>query len=195
MADLALNLGERFAYGDYSRWPEGERWELIDGQAWAMSPSPLTSHQELSRRLERAIDGFLVDKPCHMFHAPFDVLFPESDEPDDEVATVVQPDILVICDKSKITKAGARGAPDFIAEILSPRTAKKDFGPKFELYQRHGVREYWIVDPDAKAIHAWDVGEDRAYGKERLYEGSGHVASTALEGFEVNAGELFADLD
>ena len=120
---------------------------------------------------------------------------PESDESDDDVETVVQPDIVVYCDRSKLTKAGARGAPDFVAEILSPSTAKKDLNEKYRLYEKHGVREYWVVDPDARAIHAWKLKERGRFGQESLYAEGEAVASTVLEGFVIESKELFAELE
>jgi Uma2 family endonuclease len=193
VADAAINRSGRFTYGDYRKWDDGERWELIEGRAWCMSPAPRTRHQELLLFLARKVGDFLERKPCKAFIAPFDVLFPDEEESDDEVDTVVQPDIAVFFDMSKITDAGARGAPDFIIEILSPSTAKKDLGDKFALYERHGVREYWVVDPDARVVHAWSLGEDGKYGRESLRAKGETVASTTIEGFAVDSGELFAE--
>ncbi len=130
----------RFTYRNYRTWPDSERWELIDGQAWAMSPASRRRHQEVSGALFRKIGNFLEGKPCKVYEAPFDVLLPASDEDDDEVATVVQPDIAVFCDRSKLTERGARGAPDLVVEILSPSTSRKDLREKFDRYQRAGVR-------------------------------------------------------
>jgi len=193
MADAAIDRDGRFTYGDYRNWDDGERWELIGGQAWCMSPAPRTRHQEIQAQLITALRIFLKGASGKAYDAPFDVLFPEPGEDDDEVDTVVQPDIVVFFDKSKITEAGARGAPDFIVEILSPSTAKKDLGDKFALYERHGVREYWAVDPDAEVVHSWSLGEDGKYARERLHAKGAEVASTAIEGFSVDSGELFAE--
>jgi Uma2 family endonuclease len=186
---------ERFTYRHYKTWPEAERWELIEGQAWGMSPAPMRQHQDISKKLEKALELFLSEKPCRMYHAPFDVLLPEMNEADDSVDTIVQPDIMVFCDLSKLTKAGARGAPDWVIEILSPSTAKKDLNEKFRLYERHGVREYWAVDPDARAIHAWKLEENGRFGKEWLCAKGEALSSSALEGFAVDSQELFKELD
>jgi len=198
MADAARRLDAHFTYGDYRQWPDEERWELIDGVAYSMSPAPSSRHQELSRKLERAIDDFLSGKPCRMFHAPFDVLLPKGDEPDDEVETVVQPDIVVFCDRSKITEAGARGAPDLIVEILSPSTSKKDQREKFDKYESVGVREYWVVDPAGKWLCRYVRGEkgifDEGELRERLRE-YGPIESTVLPGFSIEPERLFAELD
>ncbi len=194
MGDPALTPGARFTYGQYKTWPDEERWELIEGKAWAMSPAPLVRHQELLGRLHLTIGNFLAGKPCRVFLAPFDVRLPRSDEPDDEVDTVVQPDIVVFCDGRKLDRRGARGAPDWAIEILSARTAKKDYETKHLLYQKHGVREYWIVDPAAAAVHVWRLGDDGRYGEEELYEAEGSLASSVVSGLSIDLAALFADL-
>ena len=195
MGDPAQTPQERFTYRQYRTWPDSERWELIEGHAWAMSPAPMTRHQELSGKLFLDIGIFLKGKPCKVYDAPFDILFPKGEESDDEVQTVVQPDIVVICDRSKITKRGGRGAPDWVIEILSPRTAKKDFETKHRLYERHGVREYWIVDPGNESIHAWLLGPETRFGEEQLYEDGEAAPSTVLEGLVIDTRELFAELE
>ena len=135
----------RFTYADYKEWEldEGERYELINGEAFAMS-GPNTKHQVIFRELFGQFFVYLRGKPCQVFGAPYDVrLFYEEDESDD---TVVQPDIMVICDKNKIGPEGCRGAPDLIIEILSPSNTAVDMEKKFTVYREAGVREYWIVD-------------------------------------------------
>jgi len=191
-------MDEKFTYGDYRRWSDDERWELIDGKAWAMSPAPTRYHQDLAKRLFSPINDFLRGKPCQAYFAPFDVLLPDGDESDDEVATVVQPDLVVFCDRSKLTVAGARGAPDLLVEILSPSTSKKDQREKFDLYQRHGVREYWIVDPAGKWLCVYRPGPDGEFDAGELREplrDYGSISSKVLEGFSVEPKELFADMD
>ena len=195
LGNPALAPQERFTYGDYRTWPDEERWELIDGIAYSMSPAPMRRHQKLSGRLFIKIGVFLEGRSCEVYEAPFDVLLPRTDETDDEVDTVVQPDIVVFCDKSRLTRNGARGAPDWAIEILSARSARKDFEAKYQLYQRHGVREYWIVDPDAAVIHAWRLGENGLFGEEALYEDGEAAPSLVLEGLVVDTKELFKDLD
>jgi Uma2 family endonuclease len=198
MGNPALAPEERFTYRHYRSWPDEERWELIDGHAWAMSPAPMTRHQELSGNLSREIGNFLKGKPCRVFTAPFDVLFPKGDEADDDVDTVVQPDISVFCDRTKITKRGARGAPDLVVEILSPSTSKKDMNDKFALYESRGVREYWIVDPAALSIWVYRLAKpgrfDSGELRDSLHDES-PIASLVLEGFVVDPKELFAEMD
>lgn len=197
MLNTAKKLEARFTYADYASWPEGERWELIDGEAFDMSPAPNREHQDISVKIEERILQFLAEKKgsCRMYHAPFDVLLPESDEADDAVATVVQPDILVICDRKKRTLKGCRGAPDFIVEILSPSTAVKDMREKLLLYERHGVKEYWIVNPPQKFILVHLPGPDGVYARPATYGPSDTIESKALPGLMVECAPLFADLE
>jgi Uma2 family endonuclease len=198
MGNPALTPGERFTYRHYKTWPDEERWELIDGHAWAMSPAPRRRHQELSAKLFREISVFVKGKPCKVYAAPFDVLLPEKDEADDDVDTVVQPDIVVFCDRSKLTERGARGAPDLAIEILSPSTSRKDQREKFDRYERAGVREYWIVDPAAWSIWLYHLGPGGRFDEGELKERLGDVApiaSKVLEGLVIDPMELFADLD
>jgi Uma2 family endonuclease len=198
MGDPALTPKERFTYRHYRTWPDSERWELIEGHAWSMSPAPKRSHQEIQARLITVLRVLLKGKPCKAFAAPFDVLLPRGDERDDEVDTVVQPDIVVYCDRSKLTEAGARGAPDLVVEILSPSTSRKDQKEKFDLYERHGVREYWVVDPAGSWLCVYRLTESRRFDegelRERLRDYS-PIGSSVLEGFSIDPGKLFADLD
>lgn len=146
----ALKPDERYTIEDWQKWPEGERWELIEGAPYAMSPSPRTAHQGAAYDLGRNLGNFLEGKPCTPFMAPLDVFFEESEE---RSGTVVQPDVIVVCDRSKIGEDGIHGAPDFVAEVLSDATANKDLGVKKSLYERAGVREYWIVHPDTGSVY------------------------------------------
>ena len=198
MGNPAVDPGDRFMYRNYRSWPDEERWELIEGQAWSMSPAPTRRHQGLSARLFLSIDVFLKGKPCQAYIAPFDVLLPAADEDDDDVDTVVQPDIVVFCDKTKLTKAGARGAPDITVEIVWPATAKKDQNDRFRLYEKHRVREYWGVDPGNESIQVWRLKSEGGYDSGELRDllrDPSPIASRVLEGFSVDPKELFADLD
>jgi len=158
---------KHYTYGDCKTWPEDERRELIEGTAWDMSPAPNRCHQEIFGELFRQIGNFLENNPCKVYAAPFDVLLPGPGEyKEDDVSTVVQPDISVICDAGKLTDKGCTGAPDWIIEILSPNTSKKDFSIKFNLYQNRGVKEYWIADPGNKYIHVYHLDYKGNYQKE-----------------------------
>ena len=193
MADPARTLEGRFTYGQYREWPDDERWELINGEAWAMS-SPTEWHQILLVRLIRKFGDFLDNKPCRFLPAPFDVLFPKGSEADDEVDTVVQPDIVVFCDRSKLREPNARGAPDLVVEILSPSTSRKDLNEKFRLYERGGVREYWVVDPFAASLCIFRPGAEGRFDRGELRESFGNMGkidSKVLEGFSIDPANLF----
>ena len=198
MGNPALAPQERFTYRHYLTWPDSERWELIEGHAWSMSPAPSRRHQELSGRLFTELSAFLKGRPCKAYIAPFDVLLPAGDEVDDEVDTVVQPDIVVFCDRSRLTDRGGRGAPDLAVEILSPWTSKKDINDKFRLYEARGVREYWVVDPAAWSVWVYRLGAPARFDEGELRHSLGDtspISSRVVEGFTVDPSELFADLD
>ena len=146
MLNLAYKLEELYTYADYLSWDTSTRYEVIDGVAYAMAGATAL-HQRISRELTVLIHDFLKDKPCEIFTAPFDVrLFPEDDNSD---TVVVQPDILVVCDKSKLLDGKAcKGAPDLVVEILSESSVITDRKVKYEIYQEAGVKEYWIVNTE-----------------------------------------------
>ena len=140
---------KHYTYADYAAWDTDDRYELIDGVPYLMSPAPKRIHQEISGAIARKIGNFLEGKPCKVYAAPFDVrLHGDGDEDD----TVVQPDIAVICDRSKLDEKGCNGAPDMVAEILSPSSAKLDTLLKLKKYQEAGVLEYWVVDAERETV-------------------------------------------
>jgi Uma2 family endonuclease len=198
MGNPLLTPRERFTYRHYRTWPDEERWELIEGRAFSMSAAPNRFHQTILGRLYLEFATFLKGRPCKVFLAPFDVLLPWGDEEDDEVDTVVQPDLAVFCDRGKLTKAGARGAPDLVVEILSPSTSKKDMKNKFILYERQGVREYWVVDVWAWSLTIFRPGPEGTYDEGEIREKDRDerpLGSSVLEGLVIDPVELFADLD
>ncbi|MCL2411274.1 MAG: Uma2 family endonuclease [Treponema sp.] len=151
----SLPKGDKLlTYADYKTWDlaEGERFEIIYGEAFAMS-APNAKHQEILGDIFSQFYNYLRGKPCKVYPAPFDVrLFYKEDENDD---TVVQPDITIICDEKKRGSEGCRGAPDLVVEILSPSNTAIEMQRKLKLYQDAGVREYWIVDPESKAVNVY----------------------------------------
>lgn len=170
---------QRFTYADYQRWPEEARYELIDGEAFLMAPAPLIEHQiiagEIFRQLANALDG----QACTPFVAPVDVRLPRADEADEAVDTIVQPDVLVVCDPAKIDRRGVRGAPDWLVEVLSPSTAAHDQIAKRRTYERAGVREYWLVHPTDRTLTVhWLV--DGRYGIPEISELKGSTALAIL---------------
>lgn len=193
MAVPARRADERFTYGDYVKWPEEERWELIEGVPYDMTPAPSTTHQRISGELFRQIANYLKGKPCEVFGAPFDVRLPEGKEREEDIETVVQPDILVVCDPKKLDEKGCRGAPDFVIEIVSPSTAKKDLVVKKALYEKHGVKEYWLVDPiyyHVVSIHV--LGENGRYAAPSVVDTQGRVGVATLPGLEIDLDAVFA---
>ncbi len=144
-----LDLSRQYTYQDYLGWNFKERVELIKGKLYKMSPAPSRIHQKVSGNLNYSIKHYFKNKSCEVYAAPFDVRLPLPLEYQQEkkITTVVQPDICVICDLSKLDPRGCVGAPDWVIEILSPKTGAKDINEKFDIYEHSGVREYWIVHP------------------------------------------------
>lgn len=193
---LAAEKGpERFTYREYRTWDEEDRWELIDGVAYSMSPAPRTNHQFTSMELTFKLRSFLEGKPCRLFAAPFDILFPVTDDQDeDEVTTVVQPDLVVVCDPERLRPYGYWGAPSLVVEILSPSTSRKDLNEKFNLYQRAGVKEYWVVDPVGHWAQQYLLETEGRFGPQRLVVEAGRVTSPTLPGLEVDLEDLWSEV-
>lgn len=144
-----------YTYADYLTWDENERIELIDGEPVMMAP-PLTIHQEILLEIITQIHNYLKGKKCRAYPAPFGVrLFEEEGDTPDNILTVVEPDITIICDPSKVDKRGCKGAPDMVIEILSPSTAQYDCITKLNKYQKAGVKEYWIVNPEKQTVYVY----------------------------------------
>jgi Uma2 family endonuclease len=160
-----------------------------------MSPAPTPGHQLISGKLTAVFTNYLSNHKCLTFPAPFDVRFPDSgDESIDDTDTVVQPDISVICDPSKIDKKGCRGAPDIVVEILSPSTGYKDETAKFKLYEKHGVKEYWIVNPETHAVLLYFL-ENGEFAKPAYFKRKETLTSRVLTNLEIPLEEVFAQLD
>ncbi len=166
---LALRKEKHYTYADYLQWPDETRYELIDGEAFLMSPAPLVEHQEVAGEVYRQLANQLDGKPCRPFIAPVDVRLPRKDETDAAIDTVVQPDVLVVCDPSKIDRRGVRGAPDWLLEVLSPSTAAHDQIAKRRTYERAGVREYWLVHPGDRTLTVY-VLDNGQYGRPEIHE-------------------------
>ena len=184
----------KFTYQDYCSWPDDERWELIDGIAYDMSPAPIRKHQGILSVVHANFYNYFDGKPCKVYSSPFDVFFPEQqDQHMETVTTVVQPDLSVICDKGKLINKGCFGAPDITVEILSPSTGKKDLDEKFHLYENSGVREYWVIDPGSNYIRIFTLNNDNKYGNGILTENTGTASSIIYPDLRVDLEELFKD--
>lgn len=192
MGFLAKRDRVRFSYRDYCEWTDDQRWELIDGLEYDMSPAPSRIHQKLSGELFVRIYAALKDGQCEVYAAPFDVrLCEDSTASDEEVFTVVQPDIVVICDASKLDERGCMGAPDLVIEILSPSTAAKDMKIKRELYEKYGVSEYWLAHPTDKTFMVYRLKQDKQYAQAEIYVGRDIIESTIVPGLNIALTDLF----
>ncbi|MDR0670400.1 MAG: Uma2 family endonuclease [Treponema sp.] len=176
-----------YTYADYLEWDENERHEIIDGEARMMATPPRI-HQKISMTLSAMLYNYLNGKPCEVYPAPFSVrLFPAKDGSDD---TVVEPDITVVCDLSKLDDRGCNGAPDFIIEIISSSTARYDRIVKFNKYREAGVREYWIVDPEEKIVSAYLLKNGHYVAVN--YDDTAAVPVTVLPGCAIDLKTVFA---
>jgi Uma2 family endonuclease len=176
---------ERYTYEDWLSWDEDFRAELIDGDVYMMAP-PSRRHQAVIMEISRQLANFLKDKPCKVFPAPFGVRLSEYED------TVFEPDIVVVCDKSKLDDKGCNGAPDLIVEILSPSSARMDKLLKYNKYQQSGVREYWIVDPDTTSVQAAILDNGRYYMT--VYGEEDVAPVVVLPGCEIVLKDVFAEL-
>ena len=184
---------ERYTFADVLTWDEKDRIEIIDGEAFMMAP-PSSAHQEISMEFSRQLANFLEGKRCKVYAAPFGVrLFEKDGEAPVDVNTMVEPDLSVVCDRSKIDKHGCKGAPDLVVEILSPSSLRHDRFVKLGLYQRAGVREYWIVDPEYKSVQVFTLD---AGGSLRISEEYGRkdvARVNVLEGCFIDLGKVFPE--
>jgi Uma2 family endonuclease len=186
------DLSGSYTYSDYLSWRWSEMVELIQGKIYKMS-APTSTHQTVTGELFRQIANHLKGKKCKVFVAPFDVRLPKSiyKKQDDEITTVVQPDICVICNPTKIDEKGCLGAPDWIIEILSKNTSQKDLREKFEAYQEAGVNEYWIVHPNEQTVFIYLLESGKYKSTDHPYVKGDKVASLTLPELEIDLGEVF----
>ncbi len=191
MSMSAPKPDRKYTYGDYLKWPDEERWEIIDGVPYDMSPAPSTKHQTISMRLSGLLWSFFRDKECQVFAAPFDVRLPQGDEKDEEVINVVQPDLSIICDQDKLDERGCKGAPTVVIEIISPSTAKKELNEKFNLYERSGIPEYWVVFPAFNVIVVYSLDDEGKYQKTGDYSMGQVLTSDLFPGLAIKLEEIF----
>lgn len=198
ITDLSqLNPNSIYTYADYLNWRLKERIELIRGKILKMSPAPSRRHQDISSNIFGIFHDCLKrgQATCKIYTAPFDVRLNEvnrTDSPDD-IYTVVQPDLCIICDRSKLDERGCLGAPDLIVEILSPGNSKKEAQTKFELYESSGVREYWIVFPSEEVLQQFVLNEHGKYDFRGFYTPGDIVQATIFESFQADITVVFSD--
>ena len=151
-----LDLNGTYTYADYMKWAFDETIEIIKGKVFRMFPAPNLRHQRVSMKLTIEFGSYFKKHPHNLFAAPFDVrLTPLKKDKDNKIYTVVQPDLCVVCDDDKLDEHGCVGSPDLIIEILSPGNTRKEMKDKFEVYQENGVREYWLVEPNDRAVFVY----------------------------------------
>ena len=187
---MPLPREERYTFADVLAWDESERIELIEGIPVMMSP-PTRIHQKISGELYRQIANYLDGKKCEVYSAPFAVrLFEKATDRPENVTTMVDPDISVICDSDKLDKYGCKGAPDLIIEVLSPSTQRHDRLVKYNLYQWAGVREYWLVDPQYQTVQVCLL-EQGVYRVREVYSAQDVAKINVLDGCFIELSKVF----
>jgi Uma2 family endonuclease len=195
MDTINIDINKRYTFADYLTWIDDKRRELINGFVKLMTPAPSRTHQRIAVALVRQFSNFLHRKNCEVYAAPFDVRFPSKngETADNKIYTVVQPDICIICDKTKLDERGCLGAPDLIVEIVSLSTVKRDIDEKFKLYEEHGVIEYWIVQPNDTTLTVF-VLENGKYQHKGLYTKGSKVDVHIFKGnLQIDLDDVFRE--
>jgi Uma2 family endonuclease len=187
-----LDLSKQYTYADYLTWNFKERVELIKGLIYKMSPAPSSVHQLISGYLHTDINNFLRKSDCKAFAAPFDVRLTNKRKSteDNVIINVVQPDICVICDPSKIDKRGCLGAPNLVIEIVSKGNTKLELEQKFNLYEENAVQEYWIVQPGDQTVSVFDLVQDK-YSLRQIYSNDSKIDVAVLPGLVLDMKDIF----
>lgn len=181
----------KYTYADYLTWPEAERWEIIDGVPY-MQAAPTWQHQAISVELTSQFNTYLKGKPCRVFAAPFDLCIPDYNENDEEISNIIsQPDIVVVCDESKLRKTGYFGIPALVIEISSPSTIRRDKVLKFNKFEKAGVKEYWIVEPEGKFISIFALQENKRYGRPEIYTDENKIQVSGFPDLVIDLSTVF----
>jgi Uma2 family endonuclease len=183
-----------YSYANYLNWLFPERVELIKGKIFKMSPAPSSVHQEVIGNIFLKLGNFLKKQPCKVYVSPFDVRFPKDSNNDKAIFTVLQPDICVICDRSKIDARGCIGAPDLVVEVLSPGNSKMELLNKYKVYEEFGVKEYWVVSQSDQNILIYTLNEEGKFQPSKIFTLSEKITSSVLPGFELALDDVFEDL-
>jgi Uma2 family endonuclease len=183
-----LDLTKEYTFSDYLQWQFSERVELLKGFIKQMSPAPSRRHQTTSQNINKYFLNFFTCSTCSIFSAPFDVRLPIASAKRD--TTVVQPDLCIICDESKLDDYGCNGAPDLIVEIVSPNNSKHDVDTKFRLYQEANVMEYWIVQTEMKTVLVYRLQEGVYVGSKPFSEGE-IIESPLFPEMKIAVDEVF----
>ena len=184
-------IKKQYSFADYLTWPEDERWEIINGEAY-MQAAPTPLHQEVLGGIFVQLHNFFGGKDCKVFPAPFCVRLTDIIEvPDEAVNIIIEPDITVVCDQSKIDAKGCQGVPDLIVEIISPSSVKRDRFEKFNLYETAGVKEYWLVEPEARLVSAFTLLENKKYGRPEIFAEDGTITVNTFPGLTIDLSLIF----
>lgn len=185
---------ERYTFADVLTWPDDERTEIINGEPVMMAPPPSRVHQEISFEISRQIGNYLEGKRCRVYPAPFGVrLFEQDGDSPEDVDTMVEPDISIVCDPSKLDDRGCKGAPDMVVEVLSPSTQRHDRLVKLGLYQRAGVREYWIVNPEDQTVQVMLLDGEGVLQLHEVYDRAGVAKVNVLDGCFIELNKVFSE--
>jgi len=189
-----LDQNGYYTYGDYLLWQFKERVELFRGKLRKMA-APNVRHQRIASNIHGSIWVLLQQNQCDVFSAPFDVrlaLPPHRSSPE-KTDTVVQPDICVVCDRSKLDERGCIGAPELVVEILSPGNSKKEMKDKLDLYESAGVLEYWVIDPEHSIVHAYTLDPvSKQFVAARPLTDEDVLRSSVLENYALPLDKIFA---
>jgi Uma2 family endonuclease len=185
-----IAYGKNYTYADYLKFTFDEMVEIINGKIFKMSPAPSSNHQSIVGNLFSFLHNHLRGQRCKVFVAPFDVILPVKGKDFEESNKVVQPDIVIICNREIIKERGCFGVPDWVIEILSPHTTKKDLQLKFDLYEEAGVKEYWIIEPKNQTVEVF-VLDATKYRRVRTYVTDDLIPSNTLEGLIIDLKEVF----
>jgi len=196
--ELSLDMTRRYTYADYLTWADNKMRELLNGFIRLMSPAPTLKHAVVSRRITYPMLDFIEQNggDCQIFYAPFDVRFPTSTDKtaDNQIYTVVQPDICIVCDPSKLDRRGCLGAPDMVVEILSLSSQRYDLNEKFNIYEAGGVKEYWVVSPLEKGINVYILQENGKYDEGTVYDEDNTIVPVrTLNGLSLDVEKIFKD--
>jgi len=189
-----LDLNQNYSYVDYLTWQFKEAIELIKGKIMLMSPAPNVEHQRIERKLLLAIGLYLKGKKCEVFPAPFDVRLYDRKKSllaSEDIHTVVQPDLCVICNPELLDSQGCNGAPDWIIEILSKGNSKREMKIKYELYAESGVMEYWLVYPAQQAIHQFVLDEQGVYQLKAMYTDDDVITPYLFPELAIDVTDIF----
>ena len=191
MGDALKRENYRYTYADYLSWSDDEKWELIEGMPYKMV-APAQIHQDILLALSVEFYNYLKGKPCSVHIAPFDVILTK-EEVENNATNVVQPDIFIVCDKNKLNGKVCIGSSDLCIEIVSPTSTSRDYVEKLNLYWKHEIKEYWIIDPIDKSVMVYILDCNNNYEKPKMYTKNDEVRVKIFENFKIDLKDIFVD--